>query len=160
MRPYGSSPNGFLTMQFARKRRIKTRLIPLSLLEDQQATQEEFGPVLPAGRDSTGRTCLKHRNTLDACLSQPLYAIVIPSLLATIFKIGGNADDAKSQNHVCAMRDLQEWRASVRTNTCPMTSCEQKRSGFVASSCFSFFLSGLLFAFMMTFPLTFLCVRR
>jgi hypothetical protein len=31
-----------------------------------------------------------------------------------------------------------------------MTSCEQKRSGCVASSYFSFFLSGLLFAFMMT----------
>jgi hypothetical protein len=41
-----------------------------------------------------------------------------------------------------------------------ITSCEQKRSSCVASSCFSFFLSGLLFAFIMTFPLTFLCVRH
>lgn len=59
----GSSLNGFLTMQIARKRRNKTTLTPSSLLEDRQATQEEFGTVLPAGRDSTGRTCLKHRNT-------------------------------------------------------------------------------------------------
>jgi len=55
-----------------------------------------------------------------------------------------------------AMGDLQEWRASVRTDAWPITSCEQKRSGYVASSCFSFFLSGLLFAFIMTFPLTLL----
>ena len=54
------------------------------------------------------------------------------------------------------MRDLQEWRTQVGTDAWPMTSCEQKRSGCVASSCFSFFLSGLLFAFIMTFPLTLL----
>jgi hypothetical protein len=58
------------------------------------------------------------------------------------------------------MRDLQEWRAQARTEACPMTSCEQNRSGCVASSCFSFFLSGLLFASIMTFPLTLLCVRH
>ena len=54
------------------------------------------------------------------------------------------------------MRDLQEWRAKALTDACPMTSCEQKRSGFVIPSCFSFFLSGLLFAFIMTFPLALL----
>ena len=58
------------------------------------------------------------------------------------------------------MRDLQEWRTQVGTDAWPMTSCEQKRSGCVAPSCFSFFLSGLLFAFIMTFPLTLLCVRH
>jgi hypothetical protein len=156
IRPYGSSPNGFLTM----KRRNKTTLIPFSLLEDRQATQEEFGPVLPAGRDSTGRTCLTHRNPLGSCLSQPLYAILLPVLVAAIFRNGGSADDASSHNHVCAMRDLQEWRAKARTDACPMISCKQKRSGFVVPSCFSFFLSGLLFAFIMTFPLTLLCVRH
>ena len=54
------------------------------------------------------------------------------------------------------MRDLQEWRTQVGTDAWPMTSCEQQRSDCVAPSCFSFFLSGLLFASIMTFPLTLL----
>src|SRR5215471_16475942 len=54
-------------------------------LEDRQATQEECGPVLPAGRESTGRTCLTHLNTLGSCLSQSRYAIVLPVLVADIF---------------------------------------------------------------------------
>ena len=156
MRPFGSSPNGFLRMQIARKRRNKTTLRQLPLLEDRQATQEECGSVLPAGRESTGRACLTHLNTLGPCLPQSRYAIVLPALVAALFRKGGSADDASSQTHVCAMRDLQEWRAKTRTNAWPMTSCEQKRSGCVAPSCFSLFLSGLLFAFSMTFPLTLL----
>ena len=116
--------------------------------------------LCPPDEDSSENRVSPIELKLDSCLPQPLYAIFLADLEAHILRKEGGADAAISQKHGCAMRDLQWWRAKVRTDACFMTSCEQKRSGCVAPSCFSFFLSGLLFAFMMTFPLTLLCVRR
>jgi hypothetical protein len=138
----------------------------------EQTTNQAHAPTsIPAGRSASSSRgiwpCAARRrrraraervshtqNPLGSCLSESLYGIVLPALVAALFRKGGKADDASAQTHACAMRDLQEWRAKARTAAWSMTSCGQKRSGLVAPSCFSFFLSGLLFAFIMTFPLT------
>lgn len=94
--------------------------------------------------------------TLGSCLSLPPYAIFLLALVATTLTKGGDAYDAISQNHVFATRYLQKWKDSAGKEVWPVICCEQKRSRFVAPSCLSFFLSGLLVVFPMTSPLTFL----
>jgi hypothetical protein len=106
------------------------------------------------------------REDQDTCLNSILSVRLLPlsvyfcytslALVAEILRKGGGAFYAIPMDHFFHDARPPGVRCEVWKGSWLIRSCWYKLYGFVALSCFSSFLSGMLSVFKMTFPLTFL----